>query len=86
MRHELARALEVIAAEIDLVVRLFADGDDGGADPLLAALYEELRLACVLDNKSRLSTAPSTRKRMDTVAPLAPELLIARERQALSTS
>ena len=82
MRHELARALEVIAAKIDLVVRLFADGDDRGANALLAALLEELRLGLVLEQQVATLDGTVVPEALDAVAPLAPELLVAQERRA----
>jgi len=79
MRRELAGALAVIASKVDLVVQLFARGDHRGANGLLAALLEELRLALVLEQQVTTLDGQVVPEAGTPVATLAPELLGAQE-------
>lgn len=84
MRVELASALEVVAAKIDVVVDLFGRGDERDANKLLAGLLEELRLALILEQQVTTLDGAVVREGGDAVSTLAPELLVAQERRAWS--
>ena len=81
MRGELASALDVIAAKVDLVVARFRDGADRDANALLAALMEELRLALVLEQQVTTLDGVVIAAAGAPVAAVAPELLDAQERR-----
>jgi hypothetical protein len=81
MRVELAAALDVIAAKVDLVVERFARGEDRDANALLAALMEELRLALVLEQQVTTLDGVVVREAAEPVAAVAPALLEAQERR-----
>jgi hypothetical protein len=82
MRHELAGALEIIAAKVEGVVALFARGNDRDANALLAALLEELRLALVLEQQVTTLDGVVLTEAAAPVGALAPDLLAAQERRA----
>jgi hypothetical protein len=84
MRHELADAVEVVAAKVDLVVDRFASGDDRNANALLASLLEELRLALVLEQQVATLDGTVISEAVEPVANVAPVLLDAQERRAWS--
>jgi hypothetical protein len=75
MRAEMAAALSVVAAKVEMVVDLFRSGDERGANRLLAALMEELRLVLVLDHQlATLDGAPAAPALEDVRALLAGRL------------
>ena len=79
-RHEVAGALLVIAAKVRLVVELFERGDERGANALVAALMEELRLVLLLDHQlARLDGTTLTAASVE-IRELAPLMLTAQER------
>jgi len=84
MRAELAVALDVIAAKVDLVVERFGTGEDRDANTLLAALMEELRLALVLEQQVTTLDGVVVGEAAEPVATLAPVLLEAQERRRWS--
>ena len=84
MRGEIAAALHIIGAKVTQVVTLFGRGDERGANKLMAALLEELRLALVLDRQlARLDGTPAVTP-IEEIRELAPLLLSAQERRAWS--
>jgi hypothetical protein len=82
MRAELAAAVEVVAAKVELVVARFGSGDDRDANALLAALLEELRLALVLEQQVTTLDGALVREAIAPVENIAPALLSAQERRA----
>lgn len=82
MRRELANAVDIVAAKVELVVSRFGTGDDRSANTLLAALMEELRLALVLEQQVATLDGTVVAAAVDPVVAIAPALLDAQERRA----
>jgi glutamyl/glutaminyl-tRNA synthetase len=82
MREEIAAALHIIAAKVAQVVALFDQHDERGANRLLAALLEELRLVLVLDQQLGMLDGRAAVTPIDDIRELAPMLLRAQEARA----
>jgi hypothetical protein len=82
MRTEMADALSLVAAKVETVVALFRSGDERGANSLLAALMEELRLVLVLDHQLTTLDGSPAAPAVEDIRELAPMLLDAEERRA----
>jgi hypothetical protein len=79
-RREVAGALLVIAAKVRLVVELFERGDARGANALVAALMEELRLVLLLDHQLTSLDGTTLTAAGAEIRELAPLMLAAQER------
>jgi hypothetical protein len=82
MRAEIAAALAVITYKVESVVALFRRADERGANGLLAALLEELRLVLVLDQHIVTLDGGPPSAPVEAIREIAPELLDAQERRA----
>jgi hypothetical protein len=81
-RRGLIEAAAVLAAKVRRVVELLRASDEQGANRLLAALMEELRLALLLDQQLATLDGGTPAGAQEEIRRLAPALLEAQERRA----
>ncbi|HYC22277.1 MAG TPA: hypothetical protein VEI94_06215 [Candidatus Bathyarchaeia archaeon] len=79
---EVRVALTIVAGKVERVIALFRQGDDRGANRLLAELMEELRLALLLDRQVASIDASLGGLPCDEVGAIATALLDAQQHRA----
>jgi hypothetical protein len=79
---EVRVALAILASKVERVVALFRQGDDRGANGLLAQLMEELRLVLLLDRQVAAIDASLGGLPCDEVGEIATALLQAQQGRA----
>lgn len=84
-RRGLAEAATVLAAKVRRVAALLREGDERGANSLLAVLMEELRLALLLDHQLTTLDGGSAGEAQSAIRVIAPALLDAQEGRAWET-